>query len=126
MNAIAPIAIKEATKQENDGEKKDNKTNEFPVNEDVFKNSAPQLTTDIKIEKVAVKATVNASNYIQHQEADLTISGKDDNGTAHQVVIHVQADLTGINSTTPETIDLTGKTVQQLKHGQEGKHHNDN
>ncbi|MFD0696932.1 hypothetical protein ACFQZT_22955 [Paenibacillus sp. GCM10027628] len=127
VNAIAPIAIKEATKQENDGEKQDgNKPNEIPFQKDVLKEAAPQLTQDIKIEKVAIKATVNAANYLEHQEADLTVSGKDDNGTAHQVTIHVQADLSGFNSTTPDTIDLTGKTVQQLKHGHEGKKNGQN
>jgi hypothetical protein len=127
VNAIAPIAIKEATKQENDGESKDdNKANELPFQKDVLKNAAPQLTQDIKIEKVSIKATVNASNYIEHQEADLTVSGKDANGAAHQVTVHLQADLSGFNSTTPDTIDLTGKTVQAMKQGHEGKQQNGN
>lgn len=128
VNALAPIAIKEATKEENDGEKQDDAVhaNELPFKEDFLKNAAPQLTQDIKIEKVSVKATINANNYISHQEADVTVSGKDDSGAAHQVTLHLQADLSGYNSTTPETIDLAGKTVQSLKHDRQGKQHDDN
>ncbi|NOV03862.1 hypothetical protein [Paenibacillus planticolens] len=128
VNALAPIAIKEATKAENDGEKKDDTAdaNKLPFQEDFLKNAAPQLTQDIKIEKVSIKATVNASNYITHQEADLTISGKDDSGAAHQVNLHLQADLSGFNSTSPETIDLAGKTVQTLKQDHHGKQHGNN
>ncbi|OPH57499.1 hypothetical protein BC351_02945 [Paenibacillus ferrarius] len=124
VNALAPIAIKEATKEENDGEKKDDtaSTGKFPFNEDFLKHAAPQLTQDIKIEKVAVKATINANNYISHQEADVTVSGKDASGAAHQVTLHLQADLSGYNSTTPDNVDLTGKTVQTLKHDHQGKH----
>lgn len=124
VNALAPIAIKEATKAENDGETNDDavKANELPFKEDFLKKAAPQLTQDIKIDKVSIKATVNANNYISHQEADLTVSGKDDSGTVHQVTLHLQADLSDYNSTTPETVDLTGKTVQTLKHDHQGKH----
>ncbi|SDN75604.1 hypothetical protein SAMN04487897_104307 [Paenibacillus sp. yr247] len=127
VNALAPIAIKEATKGENDGENKDNaeNANELPFKEDYLKNAAPQLTQDIKIEKVSIKAMINANNYISHQEADVTVSGKDDSGTAHQVTLHLQADLSGYNSTTPETIDLAGKTVQTLKHDHKGKQHDE-
>ncbi|NOU85824.1 hypothetical protein GC102_08565 [Paenibacillus sp. LMG 31460] len=123
VNALAPIAIKEATKEENDGETNDDavKVNELPFKEDFLKNAAPQLTQDIKIDKVSIKATVNANNYISHQEADLTVSGKDDSGAVHQVTLHLQADLSGYNSTAPETIDLAGKTVQTLKHDHKGK-----
>lgn len=123
VNALAPIAIKQATKEENDGETNDDavKANELPFKEDFLKNAAPQLTQDIKIDKVSIKATVNANNYISHQEADLTVSGKDDSGAVHQVTLHLQADLSGYNSTTPETIDLAGKTVQTFKHDHQGK-----
>ncbi|MGQ7885904.1 hypothetical protein [Paenibacillus sp. WC2504] len=123
VNALAPIAIKEATKTEHDGEKNDDavQANALPFQEDFLKNAAPQLTQDIKIEHVSIKATVNSSNYLSHQEADLTVSGKDDAGTVHQVTLHLQANLSDYNLTKPETVDLTGKTVQTLKHDHQGK-----
>ncbi|KIL40309.1 hypothetical protein SD70_14595 [Gordoniibacillus kamchatkensis] len=126
VNAIAPIAIKQATKEhKNENRNSGEQAGEFPFQENVIKSAVPQLTQDIKIEKVAVKANINASNYIDHQEADLTVSGKDDSGAAHQVTLHLQADLSGYNSTTPDTIDLTGKNVQQIKRDI-GKHHGEN
>ncbi|MNL52746.1 hypothetical protein D3C87_1759450 [compost metagenome] len=48
------------------------------------------------------------------------MSGKDSSGAAHQLIIHLQADLSGYNSTTPDTLDLKGKKVQTLKSGHEG------
>lgn len=115
VNAIAPIAIKEATS----GHKHDNEHNtdkkDFPFDEHSILTNVPQLSQDIKIEKVAVKANINASNYIEHQQADITVSGKDANGAAHEVTLHLNADLSGYNSTTPDTVDLTGKQVQQMK-----------
>lgn len=115
VNAIAPLAIKEATKHRDEMQSKDSTSQVLPFHKHLLKDELPQLTQDIKIDHVSVKATVNASNYIQHQEADLTVSGKDAAGTAHQLVIHLQTDFTGFNSTTPDTLDLKGKKVQTLK-----------
>ncbi|MNH85154.1 hypothetical protein D3C73_375930 [compost metagenome] len=120
VNAIAPLAIKEATKHRDEIQPKDSRPLALPFHKDVLKDEVPQLTQDIKIDHVSVKATVNASNYIQHQEADLTVSGKDSSGAAHQLIIHLQADFSGFNSTTPDTLDLKGKKVQTLKLSHEG------
>ncbi|WP_433942993.1 hypothetical protein [Paenibacillus sp. SN-8-1] len=120
VNAIAPLAIKEATKHRDELQSKDSKPQAIPFHNDVLKNEVPQLTQDIKIDHISVKATVNASNYIQHQEADLTVSGKDSSGAAHQLIIHLQADFSGIDSTTPDTLDLKGKKVETLKSSHEG------
>ncbi|WP_152393193.1 hypothetical protein [Paenibacillus guangzhouensis] len=127
VNAIAPIVIKHASNHEQNREKKDNNdAKQFPFNRDVLNVQTPQLTQDIKIEKVAFKANVNAANYIEHQEADITVSGKDASGTAHQVTVHLQANLMGYNTTTPDTIDLSGKKVQQMDNRHHGKFHDDN
>ncbi|GIP26575.1 hypothetical protein J23TS9_17050 [Paenibacillus sp. J23TS9] len=126
VNAIAPLVIKHASNQKHDGEKKDDTSKELPFNRDVLQASSLQLTQDIKIEKVSFKADINNANYIEHQEADITISGKDVSGTAHQVTVHLQANLSGYNTTTPDTIDLSGKQVQQMDNHQHGKFHGDN
>lgn len=122
VNAIAPIVIKEATKEhKRDSENKDGKK-DVPVNDHAFLADAPHLTQDIKIEKVAIKADIDESNYIRHQQADITVSGKDAGGSSHEVTLHLNADLSGYNSTTPDTVDLTGKQVQQMKQGHKEKH----
>ncbi|WP_409343128.1 hypothetical protein [Paenibacillus sp. MBLB4367] len=125
VNAIAPIAIKNAVKEHHDGGKEeavDNK-GELPFNKD-FLGQEPQLSQDIKIDKVSLKAVIDASNYITHQEADLTVSGKDEAGTPHVVTFHVNADLSDYNSTTPDQIDLTGKQVQTIKNDHKWKREN--
>lgn len=125
VNAIAPIAIKHATgEHEHDGESMSDQQDggkPLPFRDHSLLAGAPQLTQDIKIEKVAVKAEINASNYIEHQQADITVSGKDASGVAHELTLHLNAELSGYNSTTPDTVDLTGKQVQQVKHGHRGK-----
>ncbi|MEC0240200.1 hypothetical protein P4H66_10105 [Paenibacillus dokdonensis] len=126
VNAIAPLVIKHASNQKHDGEKKADTSKELPFNRDVLQASALQLTQDIKIEKISFKADINNANYIEHQEADITISGKDASGTAHQVNVHLQANLSGYNTTIPDTIDLSGKQVQQMDNHQHGKFHGDN
>lgn len=87
---------------------------------DAVKLDLPQLATDIKIDAIDLKAVINANNYIQHQEANITVSGKDAAGAAHQVVLHLNGDFSGFNSTTPDKVDLTGKTVQTVQ-----RHHGD-
>ncbi|MFE6797663.1 hypothetical protein [Paenibacillus chitinolyticus] len=120
VQAIAPIVIKQGSKEHGESEKKKADTAANPFGNDFLKGVAPELTDAIRLEKVAVNATISPSNYIQHQEAELTVSGKDADGKTHQVVIHLQADLSGYDSTTPDTVDLNGKNVQPI----ESKHRN--
>lgn len=117
VNAIAPIAIKNATKEHKHGNESKSDPTDSLFDEESLLTGVPQLSQDIKIEKIAVKADINASNYIEQQQADITVSGKDANGTAHEMTLHLNANLSGYNSTTPDTVTLTGKQVQQIKQG---------
>lgn len=127
VNVIAPLIIKEAANPDHHGMHREQKADaaDLPFEEDLLQPALPQLTQNIKIDKVSVKANVNASNLIDHQEAELVVSGQDDSGASHQVTLHVQADLSGYNSTTPDTVDLTGKTVENVKLGHGNGHHDD-
>jgi hypothetical protein len=117
VNAVGSLLIKNAL-----DEKEANKQNELTGID--IKPALPALTQNIKIDQIDIKADINAANFIQHQEASITISGNDAAGAAHQVVLQLNADLTGFNTTTPDTIDLTGKNVQVVqhnnKHGENG------
>ncbi|SEG44188.1 hypothetical protein [Paenibacillus sp. UNC499MF] len=125
VQAIAPIVIKQASREHGEPEKKTD-TADTPLGKGFLKDAAPELTGDIRLEKVAVNATISPSNYIRHQEAELTISGKDAGGQAHQVVVHLQADLSGYDSTTPDTVDLTGKNVQPIQSEHRNKRQGNN
>lgn len=125
VNAIAPIAIKQATSEhKRDKANNDTQSKPIPFNEHTLNANVPQLTQDIKIDKVAIKADINAANYIEHQQADITVSGKDANGAAHVLTLHLNADLSNYNQTTPDTVDLTGKQVQTMK--QDSRHNKGN
>ncbi|TVY02927.1 hypothetical protein [Paenibacillus cremeus] len=122
VNAIAPIAIKQATKEHKEKPVAAGKTDQPELfDEHALAANIPHLTQDIKIEKVTVKATVNADNYIEQQQADITVSGKDDTGAAHQLTVHLNANLSEFNTTTPDTIDLTGKQTQPLNQEHKGR-----
>jgi hypothetical protein len=117
VNAVGSLLIKNAM----DGKEALKKQEEIPGID--FKPSLPALTQDVKIDQVDIKADINAANFIQHQEASITVSGKDASGVSHQVVLQLNADLSGFNTTTPDTIDLTGKNVKVIQHSNK---HNEN
>ncbi|MDB5056020.1 MAG: hypothetical protein JWM44_4070 [Bacilli bacterium] len=112
VNAVGSLLIKNAL----DGKELNQKQGEIPGFD--LKPALPALTQNIIIEQVDLKATINAANFIQHQEASITVSGKDAKGVSHQVVLQLTADLNGFNGTTADTIDLTGKNVKVLEHKQ--------
>ncbi|SDE51485.1 hypothetical protein SAMN02799630_05585 [Paenibacillus sp. UNCCL117] len=77
--------------------------------------SLPQLTGDIKMDAVEMNATVDSDNHITNQSALIQISGKDRSGTEHDVQLQVDITLSSLGSTTPDTVDLTGKQVETIK-----------
>jgi hypothetical protein len=110
VNAVGSLVIKNAL----DGKEAQKEQSKIPGID--LKSLVPALTQNVKIEQIDVKADINAANFIQHQEATITVSGKDANGVDHQVVLQLNADLNGFNTTTPDTIDLAGKNVQVVQH----------
>jgi hypothetical protein len=124
VNAVGSLLIKNAM----DGKELHKQKGEIPGID--FQPTLPALTQNVMIQQVDVKAVITADNFIQHQEAAITVSGKDAAGVAHQVVLQLNADLSGFNATTPATIDLTGKNVKVIqhnnKHGEnDGENQND-
>ncbi|MEF3307080.1 hypothetical protein [Paenibacillus sp. GYB003] len=82
----------------------------------------PKLTQDVRIDEIKLNATIDANNYVDDQSAEIQISGKDDSGAAHTVVIAAKLDLSGVNATKADSVDLTGKTVEPIepKKGERG------
>jgi hypothetical protein len=110
VNAVGSLLIKKALDEKQGNQKID----EVPGID--FKASLPAITQNIHIDQIDIKADINSSNFIQHQEATITVSGNDAAGVSHQVVLQLNADLSGFNATTPDTIDLTGKNVTVVQH----------
>jgi hypothetical protein len=117
VNAVGSLFIKNAL----DGKEAQKEQAKIPGIDLI--SLVPALTQNVKIEQIDVTAEINAANFIQRQEATITVSGKDANGADHQVVLQLNAALNGFNTTTPDTIDLTGKNVQVVQHNNK---HNEN
>ncbi|HWP96668.1 MAG TPA: hypothetical protein VN426_07435 [Syntrophomonadaceae bacterium] len=106
-NAFASLAIKSAS-QEGWGHGRST------VDGDLF-TALPKLVDGISITNVDIKAVVDAQDMIQSQEVNITITGQDASGANHNVVVNAKLNLSNINQTTPDTIDLTGKQVNTLQ-----------
>lgn len=114
VNTIGSLLIK-AGSQDHDEELALNPEDTFGINVQSIEDSLPKLAEDIKIEAVSMDADVNAANLITSHNAEIQISGKDSQGANHEVVIKLSVDSSDFNNTTPDTIDLTGKKVENVK-----------
>ena len=94
--------------------------NEKVGNLDV-KNMLPQLASGIKVESVVVTGDINKNNIITGQVAKIVVTGLDAKGATHEVTINANLNLSDINATTPNTVDLTGKQVKTVTGHFEGR-----
>lgn len=79
-----------------------------------LKNIIPQLQSDIKVVSVTSTGNINNDDIITSQTAKIVVSGKDAQGTQHELTLNIDLNLSNINSTTPDKIDLTGKQVKTM------------
>ncbi|MDF2720222.1 MAG: hypothetical protein K0R28_7147 [Paenibacillus sp.] len=68
-----------------------------------MKPNLPKLTQDVRIEEIKLDATIDKDN--------------DAAGAAHSVMIRAAVDLNGVNATKADSVDLTGKKVEQIERG---------
>ncbi|WP_088188456.1 hypothetical protein [Desulfosporosinus sp. FKA] len=79
-----------------------------------FKDLIPQLQNDIKVVSVNSTGNINSNDIITNQTATIVVSGTDAQGTQHQLTFKIDLNLSNINSTTPDKVDLTGKQVKTV------------
>ncbi|AWI05823.1 hypothetical protein [Clostridium drakei] len=77
-------------------------------------NVLPQLQSNIKIKSVEVTGDINKSDILDNQVGKIVLTGTDAQGKTHEITINATLDLSNINSTTPDTVDLTGKQVNTV------------
>ncbi|MDF2964532.1 MAG: hypothetical protein K0S39_6267 [Paenibacillus sp.] len=119
-NAIGSFLVKKASHESlkaHDGDFSGRK-NPFGADFSGLKESMPKLTQDVAITNVDLLAAVDGNQTITKQQATLTISGKDASGAEHIVKVSIDLGISGLNNTTPDSIDLTGKQIQTIEHGQ--------
>jgi hypothetical protein len=75
----------------------------------------PKLTDRINVQQIRFDADINADNYVERQTAELVVTGSDEAGVNHELVISVDFTLSDFNQTVPDTIDLTGKQVETIQ-----------
>ncbi|MBI6874112.1 hypothetical protein [Clostridium aciditolerans] len=79
-----------------------------------LRNILPQLQSNIKIKSVQVNGDINKNDILDNQVAKIVLTGTDAQGKTHEITIDATLDLSNINSTTPDTVDLTGKQVKTI------------
>ncbi|WP_309122558.1 hypothetical protein [Paenibacillus sp.] len=72
----------------------------------------PELTDDVALERVQLQLTVDANNKLQSVQGELEVSGKDEAGDLHRVEIEGAGEISGVNATTPDGYDPSGKSVE--------------
>lgn len=82
-----------------------------------FKNIIPQLKNNIKFKEVDITAKIDSNNNIISQDAKIVVSGDDASAKTHEVVFDINTGVSNINSTVPDTVDLTGKNVKTITSG---------
>jgi hypothetical protein len=112
VNAVTSIAIVKSNNEP--------RLNEKVGNLDI-KNMLPQLESDINVKSVVVTGDINKDNIITNQIAKIVVTGKDAKGITHEVTINASLNLSNINKTTPNTVNLTGKQVKTITGGFRGR-----
>ncbi len=74
-------------------------------------NNMPHLTKDVFVKEVKGTAEVNQDGVMESILGTAVLSGKDEQGTIHEISLEALVTMTDINSTIVTKPDLTGKKV---------------
>ncbi|MFF2089589.1 hypothetical protein [Paenibacillus sp. NPDC058174] len=126
VQALAPVAFKHLSDQSDKGVELDS-SNKAQQNdaEDLFQLNVKDiaLTEAVQIQSIRLNALISPANEIQRQQLEITFTGKDAQGVSHTLTGSVDIQLSNVNETTPDSIDLSGKKVQQVQGDHIGRHH---
>ncbi|HEY4429914.1 MAG TPA: hypothetical protein VGN87_02635 [Paenibacillus sp.] len=127
MQALAPVLFKNLSEEKDHESSKDtavdSKDPEDLIQQNLFDFQAIDMTNGVQIQSIRLNADITPANALQHQQLDLTFVGQDEQGASHTLAASLEVQLSAFNATTPESIDLTGKQVQQVKEDHEHGHH---
>jgi len=83
--------------------------------EDDFSNNAFEnlsITQNVQVKRISLEAELK-DGYTTNNVITIVLTGTDSSGTGHEIELFCTADISDIGSTTPATIDTTGKTVTE-------------
>ncbi|SHI36559.1 hypothetical protein [Desulfosporosinus lacus] len=96
VNAVASFQLKQEFNNQNN-----NQNN----------SKMPRLTKDVFVKEVKGSAKVNADGVMESILGTAVLSGKDEQGTVHEISLEALVKVMDINTTTVTKPDLTGKKV---------------
>jgi hypothetical protein len=88
-----------------------------------FSVNVPKLESDIRVTSLDVTANINKDNIIDSQVINVTLVGKDANGIEHNLTAAVNMNISDMNNTTPDSVNLSGKQTKTLTE-QDFRHRN--
>lgn len=75
----------------------------------------PKLTQDVNIDEISLHADIDGDQHIRSQTIGFKVSGKDASGQSHNVAIRADINTSDLGTTTPDSVNLTGKKVQKIE-----------
>lgn len=79
-----------------------------------LKNVLPQLQSEVKIQSVTSTGNISKDDIITNQTETIIVEGKDAQGKQHRITFKIDLNLSNVNSTTPDKINLVGKQVKEI------------
>lgn len=128
VQAMAPVVFKQLSDPSEHGDRTENgatAVNTDPeelIQQSLLNIKDITLTEGVQIQGINLKAVVSPANEIQRQQMDITFTGLDVKGVSHTLTASLDVQLSSLNGTTPDSIDLTGKHVVQIKDDHEDGH----
>jgi hypothetical protein len=80
----------------------------------------PQIESDIYVKKVTGLANQKKEGLLENATGEIVLSGKDKNGTVHDLAVSVTVRLTGVGETKIVLPDLTNAMVSKAEQGNHG------
>jgi hypothetical protein len=82
-----------------------------------IKPELPALKKEIVIEDVKISADIHPNNYVEKQTVTASVSGTDANGKAHNLTLSFEIELSDVNKTVVEAVDISNQEIKEVKHG---------
>jgi hypothetical protein len=115
VNALGALVVSKVADCDQWGQEEWNHAENSSFKSSDMKVNIPKLTGNIKVEKIHLDAKINPGDVLEQQTAEIHITGTDDSGNNHVLVIQLHVDFSGFNQTAPERVDLTGKKTLEIK-----------
>ncbi|MEH7246385.1 hypothetical protein V7114_06245 [Neobacillus niacini] len=107
-NALSTLMIKHAVMIQDNAE---TESSDFHI-----KVKAPELDHDITVKQIKLTAQVNKDNYIEQQTVNAVVTGKDKQGTSHEIVLNIELNVSNYNQTTVTPVEIPVDKLIEFKH----------